>query len=89
MLQKTIDRFNEVNARVAKEGITVEAACKDAKMGLATYYAAKKAGLVKQKKASKKKTARFIDMPIKTVSANVAVVVCQPNQLKDILAGLQ
>lgn len=89
MLQKTIERFNEVHARVTREGISVEDACKDAKMGLATYYAAKKVAPAKQKLVSKKKTARFIDMPIKTVSANIAVVVCQPNQLKDILAGLQ
>lgn len=91
MQQKTIDKYNEAQQLIAG-GESVESATKKVKMGSATYYAVKKS-LSNGETAGKplrpsNKKPKFVDVPLKTTSTNVAIVVCQPSQLKDVLAGL-
>lgn len=94
MFQKSLDKFQEVSAEV-ESGTPLEDALKKHHMGAATYYAAKKLTAKGGKKARQKaKTAgpkgkNFVELPLKTTQSNVAVIVCQPDQIKNVLAGLQ
>lgn len=70
-------------------GQSIKAASGQVGISDKTYYTyLKKAGAAKTKVKKTKKRPTFIDLPLKKEPNNVAVIVCSPDQLKDILAGL-
>lgn len=81
---KTLEKFKAVQAEI-DGGKTLAQALKQNKMAQGSYYAAKKVS----KKRPYKKAPAFIDFQTPVASNRVAVIVCGPEQLTDVLAGLK
>lgn len=82
---KTLEKFKAVQAEI-DGGKTLDQALKANKMGSATYYAAKKTAKRPYTKSAKPK---FIDFVAPTPTKQVAVIVCDPDQLTSVLARLK
>lgn len=89
--EKSIEKYKAVEAE--RPGMNLDDALAKHQMGAATYYEVKKtmAGKRPYHKtgAYKKKAATFIDVPLKAPASNVAVIVCNPEQVGKILEGLK
>lgn len=99
MQQKTIDKYKRVMERI-KGGETMDAAVRAEQMGTTTFYEVKKhikSGEItiypddkveNGKKIYKKKKPSFVDIPLKTENSKVVFVVCEINQIKEVLGSL-
>lgn len=84
---KTLEKFKTVKAEI-DGGKTLEQALKSNKMATSSYYAAKK--LSKKRPYNKKSSPpTFIDFQAPIASNRIAVIVCGPDQLTDVLARLK
>jgi hypothetical protein len=84
------NRFLKAKALV-DNGMSITDALAECKISKSVWYyrlATNKSQSVIQKKKNKLKP-KFIDIAPNQTIENVAVVVCSPSQLKNVLAGLQ
>lgn len=91
MYAKSFEKYDRVVERI-KGGERLEPALKAEEMSAATYYSAKKIRSKKPKIYSAKrgkKLPAFIDVPLKSSSTKVAVIVTTTENLKAVLEGLQ
>lgn len=100
LLNSSVIRSRQVQDLI-DGGLTAKEAAKQTKVGLGTYYAAKKQGLLgtggitppKQRhRIYKRKKHSFIDVPLSdsTPSAEkVILVVCSPAQVKEVMERLR
>lgn len=91
MTSEIIEKCLKVKARV-DDGETIKSACEAENLGFPRYYQWKKgkSPTAKPKKAKLPDLRRnFVEVPLKTTQPSVAIVVCQPDQIKSILEGLQ
>lgn len=82
---KTLEKFKAVQAEI-DGGKTLAQALKANQMGSATFYAAKK---VTKRKPYTKQSPAFIDFAAPIASNRVAIIVCNPDQINDVLARLK
>lgn len=81
-------------ARAAVErGATVKDACDEAGINVNTfyYYRARDTETKPKRKYSKRKSSipAYVDIPLKSTSSNVAIVVCKASQINEILEVLK
>lgn len=98
MKQASYDKYDRAIKSIAEGSSLAEAVAKE-KMSTDTYYRVKKEKEkspsqivipMKRKYKTRALKSSFVDVPLKTThSTNVAVVVCQIDQLMKVLAGLQ
>lgn len=82
---RTLEKFKAVQSEI-DGGKTLEQALKANQMGSATYYAAKKSV---KRPYNKKSTPAFIDFQAPVASNRIAIIVCSPEQINDVLARLK
>jgi hypothetical protein len=77
-------RFNEAKALVDGGGMTVKEACKKAQIHISTYYGRLRGDAPK----ALLKPKAFLEIPLKTETKKVAIVVCDADQVARMIESL-